>query len=76
MWCRCQITGFSETVIDGFNGYLVPIGKAGALAGAIDNIATERSNWKMISNVFAVLAKNKFGLRKVECELTRTYRFG
>ena len=67
-----NVAGCRETVIDGYNGYLVPIQNSKSLAKAMIKLLTcDNSKIDMLGNRSYKLAKMKFDVRKINKDIIK-----
>ena len=61
--------GCRETVRDGVNGLLVPVGDADALADAMTMLADDRARVERMGQASLDLARERFDVRKVNAQM-------
>jgi glycosyltransferase involved in cell wall biosynthesis len=69
-----DVDGCRETVVDGVNGRLVPVGDAGALAGAVVDLLGEPVRARQMGEAGRRLALERFDERRVFEKVQTVYR--
>jgi glycosyltransferase involved in cell wall biosynthesis len=67
-----DVPGCRETVIDGENGFLVPVGDAGALADAMEHIILHPELLERMGKRGREIAEEKYDVRKVNAVILKT----
>jgi glycosyltransferase involved in cell wall biosynthesis len=69
-----DVAGASDTVVDGITGYVVPVGDAAALAGALERILGDPTNADQMGAAAREHVRRHFGTEPAVSEVIRMWR--